>query len=240
MTKIEGQAALVTGASRGIGRAIAGALAERGCSLVLTARSAERLEEVEDECRRLGATATASYPADLSEPHEVDRLAQDVKDAGWIIDVLVNNAGRGTTGNAAEGDPGDWDRMLALNLHAPMRLTRQFAPAMVERERGTIINIGSVAAIEGMTTSGAYAASKHGLRGWSLSCYRNLRGYGIKVSLINPGFVATDLTHRAKGARQDRMIRAEDVASAAMLAVTTSPMCCPEEITLRLTRYAYD
>lgn len=232
-----GQKALITGASRGIGRAVAIALADEGLAVALTARSKDALSAVADECTARGAPAASTHAADLSDAADVDRLVQDI---GRPIDILVNNAGIGAAGNATSGDPDDWDRMLAINLHAPMRLTRHLAPPMVEREVGTIINIGSVAAVEGMTQNGAYAAAKHGLRGWSLSCYRHLRGHGIKVTLINPGLVATDMVRTSSGAREERMIRPDDVAAAARLAVTTSPMCCPEEITLRLTRYAYE
>ena len=237
---LDGQTALITGASRGIGRAIALAFAERGCALALTARTEEALEPVAKACRQRGAPAVVSHAADLVQPTEVDRLARDVQGTGRDIDILVNNAGIGAPGNATTGDPDDWERMLAINLHAPMRLSRHLAPAMVERERGAIINIGSVAAVEGMTNNGAYAAAKHGLRGWSLSSYRHLRGHGIKVTLINPGLVATDMQQGNTRAREERMIRPDDVAAAALFAVTTSPMCCPEEITLRLTRYAYE
>ena len=128
---------------------------------------------------------------------------------------------------------------VAVNVMAPMRLTRRLAPKMIEREHGTIINMGSVAALEGMGGAGLYAASKFGLRGWSLSCYQRLRGYGIKVVLINPAYVDTALVSDVPGVMHVRMLRPEDVAQAAMLAVTSSRACCPEEITLKLTRSAY-
>ena len=236
--KLEGQWGLVTGAGRGIGRAIALGLAGHGCSLALSARTASELEAVSAECRQRGAPTTLIHPADLGRAEEVDRLADSVLGAAGHVDVLVNNAGRGTLGNPTEGDPDDWQAMLALNLLAPMRLTRRLAPGMVERQLGTIINLGSIAAIEGMKSSGAYAASKHGLRGWSLSSYDHLRGYGIKVVLINPAFVDTQLVSDAKNVDFERMLRPSDVAEAALLAVTTSAACCPQEITLRLTRYA--
>jgi short-subunit dehydrogenase len=238
--RLRGQWALVTGAGRGIGRAIALELAGHGCSVALAARSQDQLLQVADECRAHGAPETSVHGVDLTDAGQVEELAQRLLGERGHVDVLVNNAGLGVPGTPTEGEPDEWDRMMALNLSAPMRLTRRLSPAMVEREQGTIINIGSIAAIEGMTGSGAYAAAKHGLRGWSLSCYRNLRGYGIKVMLVNPAFVSTELVSGRQGVRFDRMMEPTDVAQAAMLAVTTSPMCCPEEITLRLTRYAYE
>jgi len=229
----------VTGAGRGIGRAISLALAELGYSLALAARTRDQLEEVAAACGRAGAPSTALFDVDLADPSQIDRLAADVSARCQPLNVLVNNAGINATGNADNGEPDEWNKLLAVNLMAPMRLTRRLAPTMMERERGTIINMGSVAALEGMEGAGVYAASKFGLRGWSLSCYRRMRSHGIKVVLINPAFVDTALVGSVPGVLHGRMLRPEDVASAAMLAVTTSPACCPEEITLRLTRSAY-
>lgn len=231
--------ALVTGAGRGIGRAIALALARRGHALVLSARSEEQLAAVARECIEAGAPACASEALDLSEPEAVEALARAAPiTAAGGVEVLVNNAGAVILGDADRGEPDAWDRMIALNLSAPMRLTRRLAPAMLARERGTIINIGSVSGIEGMSSSGAYAATKHGLRGWSLSCYRRLRGYGVKVTLINPAYVDTALVAEREGLDHGKMLRPADVAAAAMLALDTSAACCPEEINLRLTRFA--
>jgi short-subunit dehydrogenase len=231
--------AVVTGAGRGIGRAIAVALAERGYGLALAARTREQLEGCATACREAGAADTAIFTADLTVGSEVDGLADAVLAHCGRVEILVNNAGMAVTGNADEGDPDEWDRLMALNVSAPMRLTRRLAPAMIERESGTIINLGSVAALEGMQGAGAYATSKFALRGWSLSCYQRLRGYGIKVVLLNPAFVDTELVSGFGGAIRERMLQPGDIAQAAMLAVTTSPACCPEEINLRLTKSAY-
>eukprot|EP00922_Rhytidocystis_sp_ex-Travisia-forbesii_P025806 GHVS01037860.1.p1 GENE.GHVS01037860.1~~GHVS01037860.1.p1 ORF type:complete len:111 (+),score=10.88 GHVS01037860.1:135-467(+) len=106
---------------------------------------------------------------------------------------------------------------------------------MQERQFGVIINIGSVAAIEGMTQHGLYSATKFGLRGWSLHCYQKLRYDNIKVMISHPGFVATDMT-ASPDRLSHRMIQPEDIGEVAMLPFRTSTGCCPEEITLRLTR----
>lgn len=235
MPILEGQRALVTGAGRGIGRAIALALGAEGAELALAARTTEQLEATADEARRAGASAVSVHSIDLADAEAVDHLCSDLVARGGV-DIVVNNAGIGTHGEALAGDPDEWERLMQVNVLAPMRLTRRLAPAMAQRERGTIVNIGSIAAIEGMTRSGAYAASKHALRGWSLSCYQQLRTYGIKVTLINPAFVDTPLTAGVQGAKRERMLQPEDIAEAAMLAIRTSPSCCPEEITLRLTK----
>ncbi len=236
MARLNEQTALITGASRGIGRAIAKALAAEGAAVVLAARSRDALEETAAACRQAGARLAQVEVVDLGDGQAIDALASRLVEAHGVIDVLVNNAGMSLSGHALEGDPDEWDERLLVNLAAPMRLTRRLAPAMRAAQRGTIINIGSVAAIEGMTENGAYAASKHGLRGWSLSCYRKLRHEGIKVVLINPAFVDTDMTAGVEGADRSKMLQPEDIAEAAMLAIRTSAACVPEEITLRLAK----
>jgi 3-oxoacyl-[acyl-carrier protein] reductase len=222
--------ALITGAGRGIGRAVAIALSKQGARVELVARTSSELEDT----ARLCTGVATSHVVDLTDGAAIDALAAVIGD----VDVLINNAGTFSTGNAVDGDPDEWARLFALNVLAPMRLTRRFAPGMAARERGTIVNIGSVAAIEPMKGLGAYAASKHALRGWSLSSYERLREAGIKVVLINPAYVDTPMTDAVPGVRRDRLISPEDVAATVMLAITTSAACCPSEITLRLTRRA--
>lgn len=141
-------------------------------------------------------------------------------------------------GHALEGDPDAWSRMMAINALAPMRLVRRIAPGMVERERGTIVSIGSIAAIEPMRGTASYAASKHALRGFSLSTYERLREHGIKTMIVHPAFVSTPMTEGLAGVKHDRMLSVADVTAAVMLALDTSAACCPQEITLRLTRRA--
>jgi len=236
MGHLDGQTALVTGASRGIGRAIAVALAREGASVALTARTADDLQVTAEACAEAGAAATSVHALDLHDQRAVDTLCDALLQKHGGVDVLVNNAGVLVAGTALEGDPDDWERALVLNVAAPMRLTRRLAPGMVDRERGTIVNLGSIAAIEGMTGAGAYATTKHALRGWSRSSYQRLRSAGVKVVLVNPAFVDTEMTAGVQNADRTRMLHVDDIAEAVMLAVRTSPACCPEEITLRLTK----
>ncbi len=230
--------ALITGAGRGIGRAVALALAKEKHGVVLVARTTSELDRVAAECLDAGAPFAEPRSLDLSDGAAIDALAAWALEAHGTIDVLVNNAGIFAAGSAVDGDPDAWAHLFAVNTLAPMRLMRRLAPTMVERERGTIVNIGSIAAIEGMKGPGAYAASKHGLRGFTLSSYERLREHGIKVVLVNPAYVNTPMVAGAPGVRLDRLLSPEDVAAAVMLAVTTSAACCPSEITLRLTRRA--
>ncbi|CAE7935390.1 unnamed protein product, partial [Symbiodinium sp. KB8] len=175
----------------GIGRAIALAYAKESSNLILAARTKVDLDEVATECSKVGKVRT--FPVDLSNREGVDSLASFVDSFGGC-DVLVNNAGRVSPGSASEGDVDDWDKMIYLNLNGVMRLTRRLIPNMAAKKWGALINLGSIAAIEGMSGSqAAYAATKHGLRGWNHSIYQGLRHDNIKVMLINPAFVNTPL-----------------------------------------------
>mmetsp|Transcript_6265 Transcript_6265/g.15039 ORF Transcript_6265/g.15039 Transcript_6265/m.15039 type:complete len:215 (+) Transcript_6265:370-1014(+) len=147
-------------------------------------------------------------------------------------------------GNPLSGNPDEWETMLQVCLHAPMRITRRLTPAMAEGMSGYVINIGSVAAIEPMSAgAGAYAAAKHGLRGWSLSSYLTLRHKNIKCVLINPGFVNTDLVTSREAIKDkvlpDRMIQPSDIADAVKFVLHSTKGCVPEEINLRLALSAY-
>mmetsp|Transcript_17828 Transcript_17828/g.47052 ORF Transcript_17828/g.47052 Transcript_17828/m.47052 type:complete len:243 (-) Transcript_17828:34-762(-) len=239
---LSGKTALVTGAGKGIGAAIALAYAKEGARLVLAARTKADLEAVAVECGKLAPGKEVNiFPVDLSTPAGVDSLASFVLEGGGC-DVLVNNAGRVSDGNATQGDVDDWDRMMYLNVNGVMRLTRQLLPSMVEKKWGTLINMGSIAAIEGMSgTQAVYAASKHAIRGWTNSIYQDLRHHNIKVCLINPAFVNTPLvaTMGHPNLLPERMIQPEDVAEVCLLPIRMTAGCVPSEVTLRLTLSAF-
>lgn len=230
--------AVITGAGRGIGRAIALAFAREGMALELVARTRAQLLKVRGLCEQAGAPEVEIHCVDLIDHDAVSDFCDELLSRKGAVDVLVNNAGILVSGHALDGDIATWTQAMHVNVLTPMLLTSRLAPGMVERERGLILNVGSVAGLEGMTDAGAYATTKHALRGWSRSCYQKLRASGVKVVLLNPGFVDTDMTAHFGGDRQ-RALRTEDIAEAAMLAVRTSAACCPEEITLRLTKPAF-
>ncbi|CAE7356768.1 yoxD [Symbiodinium sp. CCMP2592] len=200
------------------------------------------LDEVATECSKVpGVGKVQTFPVDLSDREGVDSLASFVDSCGGC-DVLVNNAGRVSPGSASEGDVDDWDKMIYLNLNGVMRLTRRLIPNMAAKKWGALINLGSIAAIEGMSGSqAAYAATKHGLRGWNHSIYQGLRHDNIKVMLINPAFVNTPLVTGMGNDKllPERMIQPEDVAEVCLLPFRMSPGCVPSEVTLRLTLSAF-
>ena len=176
---VNGARVLLTGASGGIGQAIARELAGRGASLILSAR---RLELLEPLAREVGGQALA---CDLAERVEVTRL---VNEAGQV-DVLVANAAHPASGRLTELDQDQIDRMLEVNLRAPVALARALAPAMVERGRGHMVFISSLAGKVASPSSSIYSATKFGLRGFALGIREDLRPYGVGVSVVLPGFI---------------------------------------------------
>lgn len=186
--------ALITGASRGIGEAIARTLARRGYALVLAARSQEALHALAEQLRPAGVPVLV-VPTDLSDPAQVRQLAREALTHYGRVDLLINNAGVG--GNlavVAQLQDADVDQLLSVNLHAPITLTRAILPSMLERRSGTIIFIGSVAGHIGIPRSSIYSTSKFGLRGFAASLRREMLSHGVGVTVIAPGFIDTAMT----------------------------------------------
>ncbi|HEX3802630.1 MAG TPA: SDR family NAD(P)-dependent oxidoreductase [Solirubrobacteraceae bacterium] len=177
--KVTGAKILLTGATGGIGHALARALHDRGGQLVLSGRRLDVLTPLADE---LGARAIA---ADLATRADVERLA----DAAAEVDILVANAALPASGHLLELSPAQIDAMLEVNLRAPIALTRALAPAMVQRERGHIVLISSLSGKAAAPASSVYSAAKFGLRGFAHGARADLRGNGVGVSVILPGFV---------------------------------------------------
>jgi len=176
-----GGSVLVTGATGGLGRAIAAALAARGAQLILTGRRTEVLEPL---ARELGARAIV---CDLSDREQLDRLAAEALSAG--VDVLVSNAGLPASGVLPELTQKQIDRMLEVNLRAPIALARALAPAMIERRRGHIVFMCSLSGKVAYRATSIYSATKFGLRGFALGLRQDLRPHGVGVSLVLPGFI---------------------------------------------------
>lgn len=210
------QRALITGASRGIGKATALAFAKAGVSTVLLGRSIDQLQATAEEVKALGAEAIA-FGIDLSEVSQVkDRLAQ-VLEASGSIDILVNNAGMGYTRGLLETSLADWQRVLDLNLTSPLQCIQAILPQMRSRYGGTIINVISVAGRQAFPDWGAYCASKFGLMGMTKALAQEERSYGIRVVALCPGAVNTPLWDSdTVNADFDRsqMLTPEDVADA--------------------------
>jgi NAD(P)-dependent dehydrogenase (short-subunit alcohol dehydrogenase family) len=208
--------ALITGASRGIGRATALAFAKLGVSSILIGRSLQDLEAVADEVRALGAEAKAVC-LDLSEISSIQSRLATVLEAVGSIDILVNNAGMGYTANLMDTPLTDWQQVIDLNLTAPFQCVQAVLPMMRSQQHGTIINIISVAGRQAFPEWGAYCASKFGLMGLTKSLAQEERAFGIRAVALCPGAVNTPLWDtKTVQADFDRslMLSAEDVANA--------------------------
>jgi 3-oxoacyl-[acyl-carrier protein] reductase len=237
VSNLQGKIALVTGAGRGIGKAVALSLAQSGCRVILAARSRDQLEEVQREIRDRGGEALV-VAADLTRDEDIQELVETSRSFG-VADILINNAGWGKRAPVVKGSVEDWDRTFRVNLRAPMILAKQLLPGMIEKGEGAVINIGSVSGKTGEANGAAYAASKFGLIGFTQSLYEEVREHGIKVLVILPGFVDTPLIPPNRQLDRSKMIQPDDIAQAVHYVLTSPATCCPVEITVRPQRTPY-
>ncbi len=238
MSSLEGKVAIVTGAGRGIGKAVSVSLAQAGCRVVLGARTREQIEAVQKEISTKGGDSLA-VPGDLAVDEDIRRLVEKSEEKWGAVDILINNAGWGKRASVVAARLTDWDQTFRLNLRAPMVLAKALLPNMIAKREGAVINIGSVSGKTGEADGAAYSASKFGLIGFTQSLYEEVREYGIKVAVILPGFVDTPMIPPVKHLDRSKMIRPEDIADAVMFVLKSPPTCCPVEITVRPQRTPY-
>jgi 3-oxoacyl-[acyl-carrier protein] reductase len=189
------KAAIVTGASRGIGRAVALGLAEQGAKLLLVARSVADLEAVRAEAEARGAHAAVAV-ADVSREQDVRAMAAQARDLFGHVEVLVNCAGIGVFAPLLGTATDDWDRVMAVNARGPFLVCREVVPLM--RPGACIVNVASVVGIKGYVNQGAYSVSKHALMGFTKVLAQELQPRGIRVHVVCPGGVDTDLARQAR------------------------------------------
>jgi 3-oxoacyl-[acyl-carrier protein] reductase len=231
---LEGKVALITGASRGIGLAIARNLGALGAKLGLCARDPGKLIAVAADLERHGLTVLA-VATDVSRSTEVTSLVQKIEQGLGRIDILVNNAGIGYFGPAHEASETNWDIVLDTNLKGVFLLSRAVAPEMIARRAGHIVNISSLAGKNSFAGGGIYCASKWGLMGLTGCMAEDLRAYGIRVSAVCPGSVATDFSQPGKK-DPAKVLQPEDVAHAVQMIVTQAPQSFVSEVLLRPTQ----
>jgi short-subunit dehydrogenase len=200
MAKIEGSRVLITGASSGIGRAIAFELAKRGAILAVTARRSKALRKVSDEIKDAfpEAQAPLSIPSDVSDLEDVRRLVKRCMDCLGGIDILINNAGIGVYGNTELTPLEDFRSVMEVNFFGSLHCILEVLPSMKKKGKGLIINIASVAAMHGVPYLGAYSASKAALVALSQSLRAELAKSGISIMIVNPGYTQTDFFKNEK------------------------------------------
>jgi ribitol 2-dehydrogenase len=222
---IRGKVVLVTGASSGIGRAIARLFAAEGAKLSLAARSTEKLEAL---AREIGAD-TLALTTDLAEPADVQRMIEETLRHFGQIDVLMANAGVYIPGLTAEGDPDVWDNMLAVNASSVFRAVRRVLPHMISRRSGDILVTSSIAGHQAMQSEPVYSASKHAVQTFVHAVRRQIAPHNIRIGSIAPGTVLNELwgfkepAEIERGVAKHEGLRSEDVAEACLWMITRPP-----------------
>ena len=190
---LAGASVLVTGASSGIGAALAPALAARGARVGLAARRADRLVQVGEACMAAGAPQVELWPRDLSDLDAAEAVARDADDRFGGLDVLVNNAAVPKRRSVLDLTPDEVTRTMRVNFLSPVRMTLAVLPGMVARGRGSIVNVSSLGGRLGIKGEAAYSASKFALCGWSESMFADLSGTGVDIRLVLPGAIDTEI-----------------------------------------------
>jgi len=212
MVNLKGRIALVTGAGRGIGKSIALMLAKNGVNLALTATSQDNLKLVKKETEQYNIDVR-TYAADLSQSHVPSKLIEDVINDFGGIDILINNAGTADRKSFCETTVEDWDKHMNLNARAPFLLCKEAIPYLRKSEVPSIINIASVVGTKGYVNQMAYTASKHALMGMTKVLAQEVQEYGIRVHVISPGGVATEMVRKTRpDLNTDELIQPEEIA----------------------------
>ncbi|WP_420595966.1 SDR family NAD(P)-dependent oxidoreductase [Deinococcus sp.] len=240
--KLAGKVALVTGASSGIGEATALALAEQGAAVALVARRKERLDELAAKIQGRGGQ-TAVIVSDLSEVGQASEVVKQTVSALGRLDIVVNNAGVMLLGPLSGGDPSDLERMMTLNVTALMLLSQAALEVMKPQRSGHIVNISSVSGRGASPISAGYSASKWAVGGFSEGLRQEARADKIRVTVIEPGVVATELTDHIthtqtkdmyEGRIKDMVpLESEDIAAAVLYAVTQPERVNVNELLIR-------
>lgn len=210
---LKGKKAIITGAGRGIGRATALALADKGVHLGLLARTEASLEKVAEEARAKGVEVT-TVTADIGSNEQVTEALGQLTESLGIVDILINNAGIGKFGGFLELEVEEWEKIIQVNLLGMYYVTRSVLPKMIEQQSGDIINISSTAGEKGGPVTSAYSASKFGVLGLTESLAMEARKHNIRVSALTPSTVVTDLAinEGLVTGDEDNVLQPEDMA----------------------------
>jgi NAD(P)-dependent dehydrogenase (short-subunit alcohol dehydrogenase family) len=231
--QLAGKVAIVTGASRGIGRAISVALAQEAATVVLAARSIQQLQITAGQVTKAGGAAHVVY-VELTEEKSIRNLIKVTGEKLGRLDILVNNAGVTHSAELEQTSTEDWQRCILINARAPFILCREALPLLKKSESAYIINISSVVGVKGYPLQSAYTASKHALRGMTMSLAEELKGSNIRVHLLCPGGVDTDMADRARpDIAKDELIKPEEIAELVLYLVTHKGNAVVDELRIR-------
>jgi 3-oxoacyl-[acyl-carrier protein] reductase len=213
MNDLKNKNALITGAGKGIGKAIALALAKEGVNVILLARTQDEIDNVAAKVRSLRVKALA-ITADVADINSVNTTVEKALAEFGTIDILINNAGIAAFGKFLELEPADWERIIQVNLMGTYYVTRAVLPNMIERQTGDIINISSTAGLSGNALTSAYSASKFAVLGLTDSLMQEVRKHNIRVTALTPSTVATDMAKELKltDGNPEKVMQAEDMA----------------------------
>ncbi len=225
--------AIVTGASRGIGRAISIALAKEAATVVLAARSIRKLQETADQVTHAGGKAEIVV-TDLAEEEAIKNLVKVTGEKFSRLDILVNNAGVTHSAKLEETATEDWERCIRINSRAPFILCREALGLLKKAETGYIVNIASVVGVKGHPLQSAYTASKHALRGMTISLAEELRGSNVRIHLLCPGGVDTELIKMLRpDIKKDDLMQPDEIAELVLYLVTHKGNAVIDELHIR-------
>jgi 3-oxoacyl-[acyl-carrier protein] reductase len=213
MTDLKNKNALITGAGKGIGKAIAIALAKEGVNVILVARTQTDIDQLADEASNLGVKSLA-LAADVSDMDSINSAVEKALAKFKTIDILINNAGIAAFGKFMELEPAEWEKIIQVNLMGTYYTTRAVIPNMIERQTGDIINISSTAGLNGNALTSAYSASKFAVLGLTDSLMQEMRKHNIRVSALTPSTVATDMAKNLNltDGNPEKVMQSEDIA----------------------------
>ena len=231
MTEIQGKVAVVTGAGRGIGQAVAIELGRMGAKVAVASRGRAELEQT---AKAIGNASV--IPTDVRKKDEIQRLLEQVTTTLGPIDILVNAAGIGIMGKLVDFKDEDFETVIQTNLRSIFFTCRYVLPSMIERKTGHIVNIASIAGKVGSATRAVYCASKFGVVGFTESLAEEVRQHNIRVSVVCPGSTDTAFHAGASPDQKSRMLSPFDVAHAVRMLVTQEPNSFISEIVIRPTQ----
>lgn len=241
MDHLKKQTAIITGASSGIGEAIAHHLAERGANVVLAARRSERLQELADQVEEKYDVQAKVVETDVTKKEDMERLVNETKEAFGRVDIFVNNAGVMLLSFMKNDHVDEWEQMVDVNIKGVLFGIHASLPTMIEQEAGHIINVSSVAGHEVFPSSTVYSATKYAVRALSMGMEKELSRSGVRVTNVSPGAVDTELTdHITDGDvidmfkdRKMEPLVADDIARAVAYAVTQPESVNVNEVIVR-------